>query len=62
MKNQNIVAMNISFLKTHQDSRILLSRTAEKPDNYNFKFQFQGKEFLSDSRRNYCEFGFSVQL
>ena len=26
MKNQNIVAMNISFLKTHRDSRILHSR------------------------------------
>ena len=30
MKNQNIVAMNISFLKTHRDSRILHSRTANK--------------------------------
>ena len=30
MKNQNIVAMNISFLKTHRDSRILHSRTAKK--------------------------------
>ena len=30
MKNQNIVAMNISFLKTHRDSRILHSRTAQK--------------------------------
>ena len=29
MKNQNIVAMNISFLKTHRDSRILHSRTAK---------------------------------
>ena len=29
MKNQNIVAINISFLKTHRDSRILHSRTAE---------------------------------
>ena len=27
--NQNIVAMNISFLKTHRDSRILHSRTAK---------------------------------
>ena len=31
MKNQNIVAMNISFLKTHRDFRILHSRTAKKP-------------------------------
>ena len=30
MKNQNIVEMNISFLKTHRDSRILHSRTANK--------------------------------
>ena len=30
MKNQNIVAVNISFLKTHRDSRILHSRTAKK--------------------------------
>ena len=30
MKNQNIVAINISFLKTHRDSRILHSRTAKK--------------------------------
>ena len=30
MKNQNIVVMNISFLKTHRDSRILHSRTAKK--------------------------------
>ena len=30
MKNQNIVTMNISFLKTHRDSRILHSRTAKK--------------------------------
>ena len=30
IKNQNIVAMNISFLKTHRDSRILHSRTAKK--------------------------------
>ena len=30
MKNQNIVAMNISFLKTHRDSRILHTRTATK--------------------------------
>ena len=30
MKNQNIVAMNISFLKTHRDSRILHNRTAKK--------------------------------
>ena len=30
MKNQNIVAMNISFLKTHRDSRILHRRTAQK--------------------------------
>ena len=29
MKNENIVAMNISFLKTHRDSRILHSRTAK---------------------------------
>ena len=29
MKNQNIVAMNISFLKTHWDSRIFHSRTAK---------------------------------
>ena len=29
MKNQNIVAMNISFLKIHRDSRILHSRTAK---------------------------------
>ena len=29
MKNQNIVAMNISFLKTLRDSRILHSRTAK---------------------------------
>ena len=29
-KNQNIIAMNISFLKTHRDSRILHSRTAKK--------------------------------
>ena len=30
MKNQNIVAMNISFFKTHRDSRILHNRTAKK--------------------------------
>ena len=30
MKIQNIVAINISFLKTHRDSRILHSRTAKK--------------------------------
>ena len=30
MKNQNIAAMNINFWKTHRDSRILHSRTAEK--------------------------------
>ena len=30
MKNQNIAAMNINFLKTHRDSRILHSRTAKK--------------------------------
>ena len=30
MKNQNIVAMNISFLKTHRDSKILHSKTAKK--------------------------------
>ena len=29
-ENQNIAAMNINFLKTHRDSRILHSRTAEK--------------------------------
>ena len=26
MKNQSTVAMNISFLKTHRDSRILVTR------------------------------------
>ena len=30
MKNQNIVAMNISFLKTRRDSRILHNRTPKK--------------------------------
>ena len=30
MKNQNIAAMKINFLKTHRDSRILHSRTAKK--------------------------------
>ena len=30
MKNQNISAMNIYFLKTHRDSKILHSRTAKK--------------------------------
>ena len=30
MKSQNIEAMNMSFLKTHRDSRILHSRTAKK--------------------------------
>ena len=30
MKNQNIVAMNIRFLKTHRHSRILHSRTTKK--------------------------------
>ena len=30
MKNQNIAAMNINFLTTHRDSRILHSRTAKK--------------------------------
>ena len=48
--------MNISFLKTHRDSRILQSRTAKKPGR-----ECEGKEFESDSRRVYCEFGFSVQ-
>ena len=30
MKNQNIAGMNINFLTTHRDSRILHSRTAKK--------------------------------
>ena len=51
MKNQNIVAMNISFLKTHWDSRILHSRTAKKSlaDNVkesNFLFYMYHDETL----------------
>ena len=37
MKNQNIVAMNSSFLKTHRDSRILHSRKAKKNQADNLK-------------------------
>ena len=50
MKNQTIAVMNINFLKTHRDSRILHSRTAKKT------WQIMWRK--SDSRRNYCEFGF----
>ena len=57
MKIQSIVAINISFLKTHRDSRILHSRTAKKTWQIMWR-----KRIFSDSRRNYCEFGFSVQL
>ena len=46
MKNQNIVAMNISFLKTHRDSRILHSKTAKKNWQITFKQALVGFLFV----------------
>ena len=49
--------MNISFLKIHRDSRILQQNSLK-----NLVDNVKQKEFLSDSRRNYYELRFSVQL
>ena len=57
MKNQNIAGMNINFLTTLRILGFYIAGQLKKPGR-----QCEGKEFFSDSRRRYCEFGFSVQL
>ena len=49
MKNQNIAGMNINFLTTHRDSRILHSRTAKKTWQTMWRkriFQWQPSQLL----------------